>query len=76
MSIAEPKAKDQLLKTLNRVHGLVEAVFAIGETNANEDIAEGAAYGVYQALEREVAALIDAAEAGQIIAAESGREAA
>ena len=53
MSIAEPKAKDELLKTLNRVHGLVEAVFAIGETNANEDIAEGAAYGVYQALERE-----------------------
>jgi hypothetical protein len=72
MSVKKPNAQEQLVKTLNRVSGLVSAVFAISETNASQEIAEPAAYGVYLALKREIDALEDAAETGKIVAVESG----
>ena len=75
MSPAEPSnAQRELVQALYRISGLVDAVFAIGETCANAEIAEGAMAGVQKTLEREVDALLSAAEAGLIIAAENVKE--
>lgn len=77
MSASETStAQRELVQALYRISGLVDAVFAIGETNANAEIAEGAMAGVQKTLEREVAALLSAAEAWQIVAVENGKEAA
>lgn len=64
--LAFPDQKS-LTSALYRISGLVDAVFAISETNAAEQIADGAMDGVQSALKREVEDLLEAAEAGEII---------
>jgi hypothetical protein len=77
MSIVETStAQRELVEALYRISGLVDAIYAIGDTNACAQIAEGALSGVQKSLDREVSALLSAAEAGQIIAAENVKEAA
>ncbi|RNJ50274.1 hypothetical protein [Methylocystis hirsuta] len=69
MSIAETsKAQQEFIDALYRVSGLVDAIFAISETNACALIAEGALSGVQKSLEREVDALLEAAAGGKIVA--------
>ena len=69
MSAAETsKAQRGLIEALYRVSELVDAIYAIGDTNACAQIAGGALSGVQKTLEREVDALLEAAESGKIVA--------
>ncbi|WP_159726157.1 hypothetical protein [Methylosinus sp. Ce-a6] len=63
--------QDDLTTSLYRMSGLVDAIYAVGDTNASTQIAEGGLRGIHSALERDIAALIDAAEAGEIIVGSS-----
>lgn len=59
--------QQRLVSSLYRISGLVDAIYAVNDTSANDQIADGAMNGIRSALERDVADLLTAAEAGDII---------
>ena len=71
----QSKEQGELVRSLHRICGLVEAIYAVAETNANENIKTSALGGIHEALSREIDELIEAEEQGKIIAV-AGKEAA
>jgi hypothetical protein len=60
-----------LVESLYRICGLVEAIFAISESEASEQIRESALDGVQRALKREAEDLLHAEEVGELVVSPS-----
>lgn len=61
--------RNELIDSLRRLCGLVDAIFAIAETCADDEIAEEALYGVQSALKRESEEILATARRGNILLA-------
>lgn len=58
---------DDLVATLYRMSGVIDAIYLAHDTTASKQIAEGALSGIHSTLSREIADLIDAAEAKNLV---------